>query len=372
MKNASVSICKYALVLAALSSCRAYFRGDEASELAADWADAEVVLTQAEEPYQLILAAPGPVNEFDRRKTFELFASKVSQGLSGDRRSVFYADWEDKSRQRTQSYTYKLQVSPNRSQSEAEVILLLNKTPVSKAYNPRRDSNPKKIYIGRATLKNGLGVLSPSSSKPFTLSQVNGRNSFPGDGGIAIHFIDNPHYEPIPLTNKCTMDDSKGCSLLPLETLCSGSILTPACRPPNLDAQDAATFEKRGEVKGASKLGAATYLLKSGRRSPGAAEVLFVAEQAGATTDDNQTKCLNSVSVLAFTAHDGRQNPACKVRLEPSIEPKDSKLACRFTISFDRPDDVADFGCNITAIFTADGKELQTVQLLYEKDQPGP
>lgn len=323
---------------------------------ATTWADADIGLSPTDEPYQLVLQEYPPVNNRDSRQRFSLFAVRKSQGNEGERKQVYYADWSDSSHVATLSYTFRLEVE-SVGNDVYDLSFLLFKPGVSHGNAPTTSTaNSKRIYIGRTQLQSRIGLVQASQSHPFSLAYAFGKPSFVGAGEVVVHYMSQPRFETPSLT------------VMPLATFCNGSILTPQCKPALLSGLEADGFARKGEVKGADKLEGGTFLLKSGRRAPKTAEVTFVAASVPASDTDNQQRCADLVGILRVSAHDGRENPACRIKLEPSATAKEGKLACRFSVGFDQPADLSEYACNLTAVFSGEAKEIQSVQILYQDE----
>jgi hypothetical protein len=219
--------------------------------------------------------------------------------------------------------------------------------------------NPKRIFIGSGTINDNLAVIAPHRSYPFSLVNVYGLPSTLGDGHVGLHFMSAPRYTPPPTLSQCEMDGSKGCVTLPLKDFCADSILSERCLPQALSPDVSDPFALAGEVANAERIPSGAYTVRS------AGEVTFVASSLTSSDSDNQRLCADLVRLSKRSAFDDRDNPACQLRNEPSATAKDGKLACRYSVSFVAPNDVADFACTVTAVFLGDTPEVQSVQLLY-------
>lgn len=338
------------------------------------WADGSVFLSQPDAAYQILLQVFTPVDEISSSSTFSLFTAREQDGPQGRRFPLFYVDSLNGNPDQLESLTFQPEYHVHADdRSIVDVYARIYKTSPSYENVLRTQPNlsglqgqysaPSRIYIGRAEFgRDRIVRVAVNSRLARSLSIVYGDDQFKGNGGIAFHYLDQVNFRD-PAT-KVDCDPKTGCNVLPIELVCRGNITSPECRPPLPAADESKAFLAKGLIDNLTSLGNGAFYITNSQSS---AKVAFVSQALASTDAQNNQLCIDNMNIIALSAQTPTTNNACRVEKVTTEKANNGFLACTVEIRFDKPVDISEYGCNVTAIFRGSQKEYQTVQVLLKK-----
>lgn len=354
-------------------------------------ADTSVDLARLQKQYTIALELSKPVEQVNQNTQFRLVATKTSDGLNSKRYGVYYVDHNAPNTQAVVAVPFNLLPSFDFSSEPRVFYIYLDLERVSPTYQKLWQTDPynvkgwygpysthQRVYIGRAAFSYGKSIAEVRLTTPLEKSKalIVADPSFEGNEQIALHYMDDisplpdapnsgpstPVNIPTPKLENLSCVKQSSCASLPMEQVCGAKVYASRCRPERANNTEVASFSKAGTTTDLKSIGEGSFAL---RPVVGLGKVFFASSEIVATKDDNEQLCEER---LGFLIRDGggiAENPACKIARETSAEPKNGKLYCGISVSFEAPRDVHEYTCNITGIFRGTQKELQTVQIIY-------
>lgn len=338
-----------------------------------NWSSNSLELSRDPYNLKLMLESYSPVNRFDSNTQFNFFAAKSDD--NDTRFSAYFIDYLNGESKNIIPYEYNLKYNIYRSRenpsiAKVDIFMLFQKIPPS-AEN-LNFPYPNTIYFGSALFRDhdsSISSIEINQALDIHLSFIHSEAGFIGNAMIGIHLNELPYtYQQSDIPNLDTNCDGSGnCNTLSFKKYCSNNILKEECKPQPLNSKESNEFRINGRFENVRELEEGAFLLESSpNNNENGAILTFVSNELSSTPEENPEKCEDYINFFQTNGWNGEINPACTIKKILSSEIIDNKLTCKISVKFISPSDIGDFSCNIKAIFLAEKKEIQEVQLLYQ------
>lgn len=354
-------------------------------------ADTSVSLARLQKHFTISLELSNPVEQVNQNTQFRLVAVKTSDGPNSKRYDVYYVDRDPNNANGIVAMSFNLLPSFDFNVEPRVFYIYLDLERASPAYQKLWQTDPyntrgwygaysnhQRVFIGRAAFSYGKSVAEVRLTSPLEQNKalIVADPGFEGNGQIALHYMDNmsqlpdapepgpstPVTMPTPKLENISCVKQSSCGAIPMEEVCGTKISASKCRPERANSTEVANFTKAGMTTDLKSIGEGSFAL---RPAIGLGKIFFASSDIAATKDDNEKLCEERLGFLIRDGGGVAENPACKIARETSAEPKNGKLYCGISVSFETPRDVHEYTCNITGVFRGAQKELQTVQVIY-------
>ncbi len=350
------------------------------------WAYGSVQLSNLEAPGIVMLKRTG-VQTVDTAPAYRLYgAVQAMTGTESGERDLAYIDWHP-TLNKLLAFSYQLDfIARAGVANQVDVYGVLRKA--GRSYYSRQ-----RVFLGTATFQTGSDLTRMELANGLKLSHI-ANGVFAGQW--ALHYPDVKMITvkawqgicPRSVTQIPGQNPSQNpsqfdtCRPLPAQhDLCGGDPTKAGCRPkrvtqypipqdpsvpPPVDGgtddddhqnSDLPVVAPGSEIVVGS---APSYAMDADVKE---AKLVFVAEKTKVANDDkNAETCSRKFYAVARTV--GRQvNSACVIKPAPA-SPRDGKLTCAVTVSFQDARTYLEKVCDVTGLFQASGEASQTVQLL--------
>ncbi len=356
-------------------------------------ADTAVGLERLKKHFTIGLELSVPVDQINSTTEFKLVAVKTSDGPNSKRYGVYYIDRSPNNPNALVAMSYRLTPSFDFNVEPRVFHVYLDLERESPSYQKLWQTDPynrsgwygpysnyQRIYIGRAKFSNSSPTIAEvklASLLDDNKSLIVADTNFAGNGQIGLHYVEGqiptthdpsepsaptPGNAPKPKLDNLACAKQSQCTAIPMEEVCGTKNAADRCRPPRLTGAESINFAKGGSAADMKSLGEGSFAL---RPSVGIGKIFFASNEIAATKGNNEKFCEEKLGFLIRDGGNIADNPACRIARLPSLEPKNGKLYCGISVSFEAPRDVQEFTCNITGVFRDTQKELQSVQVIY-------